>query len=63
MTVDKAQAIEEHARVADWLEIAELMRAAPHATDGAQTLLTLYSAGRLSIEALKDGLRTLVVLR
>jgi hypothetical protein len=45
-----------------WLELADLILAAKHASDDADELLVSYGRGDLSIDALKDSLRALVVL-
>lgn len=53
--------IEEDAPSTDWMEIARLILAAPHAADEVDVLLTLYEHGRLPLEALEHALRTLAV--
>jgi hypothetical protein len=52
----------QHPPAADWLELAKLIRLAPHAVDEVDALLTLYDAERMPIEALKQSLRALAVL-
>jgi hypothetical protein len=45
----------------DWMEIARLILAAPHAADEVDVLLVLYENGRLPLEALEHSLRALAV--
>jgi hypothetical protein len=43
----------------NWMQIAKLVFAAPHATDEAEALLNRYDAGELPLEVLMDELRVL----
>ena len=52
---------EEGATGPDWMEIARLILAAPHAADEVDVLLVLYEHGRLPLEALEHSLRALAV--
>jgi hypothetical protein len=54
--------IEEGATAPDWIEIARLIVAAPHAADEVDVLLVLFEHGRLPLEALEHSLRALAVL-
>ncbi len=45
----------------DWMEIARLILAAPHASDEVDVLLALFEQGRLPLEALEHSLRALAV--
>jgi hypothetical protein len=43
----------------DWMEIAKLVLAAPHAADEMDALLNRYDAGELPLETLMEALRAL----
>jgi hypothetical protein len=53
--------IDEGATSPDWMAIARLILAAPHAADEVDVLLLLYEHGRLPLEALEHSLRALAV--
>jgi hypothetical protein len=55
------QELDEAAPHTDWMEIARLILAAPHASDEVDVLLVLFEQGRLPLEALEHSLRTLAV--
>jgi hypothetical protein len=52
---------DEAAPLTDWMEIARLILAAPHAADEVDVLLLLFEQGRLPLEALEHSLRALAV--
>ena len=53
--------VEDASPVPDWMEIARLILAAPHASDEVDVLLGLFEQGRLPLEALEHSLKTLAV--
>ena len=60
-TPTQDRALEDAAPVTDWMDIARLILAAPHASDEVDVLLVLFEQGRLPLEALEHSLRALSV--
>lgn len=61
MSASRHELIDEGAASPDWMEIARLILAAPHAAEEVDVLLVLYERGRLPLEALEHSLRALAV--
>jgi hypothetical protein len=61
MSASPPELLTEGATSPDWMEIARLILAAPHAADEVDVLLVLYEHGRLPLEALEHSLRALGV--
>jgi hypothetical protein len=60
-TPTQDQTLEEATPQTDWMDIARLIVAAPHASDEVDVLLVLFEQGRLPLEALEHSLKALGV--